>query len=82
MGCLYVCVCTCMQIPQQPEEGVISGVGITVVSHLIWVLGPELGSFGRTASALNHWPICAAPAFSFLFSPGPQPHGWCHPHSG
>lgn len=82
VGCLYGCVCTCIRYPQRPEEGVISGVGITAVSHLIWVLGTELWSFGRTASALNHWAVSAASAFSFLFSPEPQPHGWCYPHSG
>lgn len=40
--------------PQRPEEGVISGVGIIAVSQVIWVLGTEFWSFGRTSGALNH----------------------------
>jgi len=30
---------------------------LVIVSHLTWVLGIELGSFARVASALNHCAI-------------------------
>jgi hypothetical protein len=33
----------------------------------MWVLGIELGSSGRAASALNHWAISTALVFYFLF---------------
>ena len=34
----------------------------------MWVLGIEPGSFGRAASALNHWAISPAPHLTFTLS--------------
>lgn len=59
---LYV-LCTCMSYaacigcPQGPEKVIRSSGAVTqaAVSFLIWVLGTELGSFGRVASPLNSW---------------------------
>lgn len=35
-----------------------------IVSHLIWMLGPEIGSLGRAAQALSHEAIFLAHSLS------------------
>ncbi|EGW03332.1 hypothetical protein I79_002275 [Cricetulus griseus] len=52
MLCLHKCMCTTyVQCPRKPGEGIKSlGTGVKEVV----VLGLELRSSGRTASALNH----------------------------
>lgn len=42
---MHICLCTCEQCPQRPEESA-SPLELElqkIVSHLIWVLRPELG---------------------------------------
>lgn len=60
-GCLYV---TCMQMPTKTKKRVLDPLELksqVVVSHLLWVLGPELKSFGRAASDFKCWAISPAP---------------------
>ena len=61
--CLSAHVCACVgvyaherRIQQRPEEGIRSP-GASVTDCPVWVLGTELRSSGRAASALNHWAI-------------------------
>lgn len=47
-------VCTRVWYPTEAGVG-FSGDGVqVVVSHLIWVLGPKLWPFTRTANILKH----------------------------
>lgn len=52
MFCLHVCLCTMRASDplRSPETGVID----VCVQPAVWVLGMELGTSGRTASALSH----------------------------
>ena len=58
--CVCVCVCVCVHVRaclKWPEEGVgFPGIGVIDFWELVggWVLGTELGSPGRVASALKH----------------------------
>lgn len=59
----YMCM-MCMADAHGGQKRVTDPLGLEtqkVVSHQ-WVLGTTLGSFGRTASALNHKASLPAPA--------------------
>jgi hypothetical protein len=65
MGSFPVRMCVhCMHTwwPQRPEDPLSSGIGVTDGYELaaLWVLGVKLSSSGRSAGALNHWPISPA----------------------
>lgn len=66
MGSFPVRMCVhCMHTwwPQRPEDPLSSGIGVTDGYELaaLWVLGVKLSSSGRSAGALNHWPISIVP---------------------
>lgn len=39
-------------------------------------------AYDVTTSAVRMTDAAAQLPFSFVFSPGPQPMGWCHPYAG
>jgi hypothetical protein len=60
---MCVCVCVCVQYPKRPEEGIdlLELQLQKLVTHLIWMLGAELGSSVRAVYALNCCAILPAP---------------------
>lgn len=66
MGTPNMCGC-----PWKPDEDMWSlGTGWSywplIMSHSLWVLGPELTSSGRAVNTLNCWTISPAPCARFL----------------
>lgn len=54
MCAVLVCMCTmCLQYPWMPEEGIGSGVSGSCEVPM-WMLGIELRSPAKAASALNY----------------------------
>lgn len=65
--CVFVCcVTTYTGTPRDQGRGLDAlELGLqAIVSHLVWVLGIKLGSFGRAVSAVNHWTLYP---MSFIF---------------
>lgn len=64
----YSCVCVCLYvyIPHvfgcQKSDSLKQELQVAV-SHLAWVLRPELESFGIAAKAFNHWTPSSGPTY-------------------
>lgn len=59
----------CVRVIAEVRRGITTlaaGVRGGCVSHLVWVLGIELGSPGRTTGVFNHWATSPVP-LQFLF---------------
>ena len=59
---LFIVICkhySCLQTDQRTEKGVRSHYGWLWAN--MWLLGFELGTFGKAVSALNRWAISLAP---------------------
>lgn len=73
-ACLYICApCECL-MPPRPEHGIGSPKHCSYrwLVAALWVLGIQLGPFGRTSDTLNCWAIF--PALSFYFFPVKRCH--------
>lgn len=68
---VYVFLCVYVQWQGMPDEGSkCPGLQLqTVVCELpMWVLGTEIGSFGKAETAVNCWTISSAPPFKIFKS--------------
>lgn len=65
---MYSQMCTGTHVGQQRASDPMELELQAVVNHSRRVLGPELGSSERAASAFSHWAISAACMGSVLFS--------------
>lgn len=61
--CVYVSISACIQVPVEAsrEYDPLQLEAQQVVSHLVWGLGTEFGSFARVVMALNQRAISPAP---------------------
>lgn len=54
---ICVCLCECVSLVGVGQKRALDALEVElkiVVSHLMWVLGPKLGSSARAVYALNH----------------------------
>lgn len=79
---IYLFMYMCMNVWVYTMWIGVWGVPFLVVSSLVWMLGTELQSFGKTGSTLNHLPIFPAPQRIFNTDSSAMCRSWQGRHYG
>lgn len=51
--CIHLCLCVRVRLPTEARKGYWIPGAKSYNGYPVWVLGPELESFGRAVGALN-----------------------------